>query len=70
MRYREASRKLRKLGCYEVTRRGGGSHKKWVNPQVQQGTVLPDWGRRDLAIGTLRSAVRKLGLTWRDFQEA
>ena len=70
MRYREAARKLNKLGCHEVSRPGGGSHRKWFNPDKRMGTVLPDWGRRDLTIGALRSAVRHLGLDWRDFQDA
>ena len=70
MRYREAVRKLSRLGCYEVTRRGGGSHRKWFNPRAQEDAILPDWGGRDLKIGTLRSAIRQLGLDWREFLEA
>lgn len=70
MRYREASRKLANLGCYEVARPGGGSHRKWFNPDKRMGTVLPDWGRRDLTVGALRGAVRQLGLEWKDFQDA
>ena len=64
MRHREAARKLERLGCYEVPRRGGGSHRHWFNPQAQTDATLPDWGGRDLKIGTLRSAVRQLGLDW------
>ena len=70
MRYRDAARKLRVLGCDEVTRRGGGLHRKWFNPQTQRTSVLPDWGNRDLKIGTLRSAVRQLGLDWQMFSDA
>ena len=70
MRYTEAARKLANLGCYEVQRRGGGSHRRWFNPDTNSDAVLPDWGRRDLKIGTLRSAVRQLDLDWRDFQDA
>ena len=69
MRYREAVRKLSRLGFYEVTRHGGGSHRKWFNPQGQTDAILPDWGGRDLRIGTLRSAIRQLGLDWKEFQE-
>ena len=43
--YREVARKLRALGCQERKRRGRGSHRKWFNPNTQQGTVVPDWGR-------------------------
>jgi hypothetical protein len=29
--------------------------------------VLPDWGARDLKLGTLRSAIRQLGIEWETF---
>ncbi|NEQ97242.1 MAG: type II toxin-antitoxin system HicA family toxin [Cyanothece sp. SIO2G6] len=67
MKYREVSRKLVALGCQELPRRGGGSHRKWLNPSTQQATVIPDWGSRDLKLGTLRSAIRQLGLDWQTF---
>jgi predicted RNA binding protein YcfA (HicA-like mRNA interferase family) len=69
MTYREATRKLIALGCQELPRRGGGSHRKWLNPQTQKVTSLPDWGGRDLKLGTIRSAVRQLGIEWRDFYD-
>jgi predicted RNA binding protein YcfA (HicA-like mRNA interferase family) len=58
--YREAAAKLRRLGCEEVRRRG--SHRRWVNPATGGRTTRPDWGPRDLKVGTLRAAVRELGL--------
>ncbi|MYC32780.1 MAG: type II toxin-antitoxin system HicA family toxin [Chloroflexi bacterium] len=70
MRYREAVRKLSRLGRYEVTRRGGGSHRKWFNPHAQTDAILPDWGGRDLRIGTLCSAIRQLGLDWQEFLDS
>lgn len=70
MIYREAARKLSVLGCQEVSRRGGGSHRKWTNPATNRSTVLPDHGGRDLKIGTVRAAVRQLGLDWVEFQQA
>jgi predicted RNA binding protein YcfA (HicA-like mRNA interferase family) len=70
MIYREVARKLVKLGCQELPRKGGGSHRKWFNPQTNQNTVIPDWSGRDLKIGTVRAAVRQLGLDWSDFQLA
>lgn len=70
MRYREAARKLANLGCYEVQRRGEDSHRKCFNPKANSDAVLPDWGRKDLRIGTLRSAVRQLNLDWREFNNA
>ena len=70
MIYREVARKLRRLGCEEDPRRGGGSHRKWRNPRTATRTSIPDWGPKDLKIGTLHAAVHQLGLTWHDFEEA
>lgn len=70
MKYRDVARKLSALGCQELPRRGGGSHRKWLNPAAQRAAVLPDWGSRDLKLGTVRSAVRQLGIEWDAFQQA
>ena len=70
MKYREIAHKLTALGCQELARKGGGSHRKWYNPSNQQATVLPDWGSRDLKLGTVRAVVRQLGIDWGDFQKA
>lgn len=70
MNYREVSRKLGRLGCEEIPRRSGGSHRKWLNPATQRATVVPDWGGRDLRLGTVRAAVRQLGIEWAEFEEA
>ncbi|HEY1187832.1 MAG TPA: type II toxin-antitoxin system HicA family toxin [Gemmata sp.] len=70
MTYRDAARKLKALGCVEIPRRGSGSHRKWQNPATNRTTVLPDWGSKDLKPGTLRAAVRQLGLNWDDFDTA
>jgi predicted RNA binding protein YcfA (HicA-like mRNA interferase family) len=70
MTYREAAKKLTALGCREVPRRGGGSHRKWFNPATGRSTVLPDQGARDLRIGTLRAAVRQLLIDWSAFENA
>lgn len=70
MKYREAARKLSRLGCHEIPRHGGGSHRKWLNPNNNRSTVVPDWGGRDLKLGTLRAAVRQLGLEWDEFSAA
>jgi mRNA interferase HicA len=70
MRYRDVARKLATLGCHELARKGGGSHRKWYNPSNQQATVVPDWGGRDLKLGTVRAVARQLGIDWQDFQEA
>ena len=68
MTYRQATEKLRRLGCEEVRRRG--SHRRWINPATGGRTTRPDWGARDLKLGTLRAAVRELGLDWQAFEEA
>ncbi len=70
MKYRDVARKLSSLGCQELPRKGGGSHRKWHNPSTQQATVIPDWGNRDLKLGTVRAAVRQLGIDWQEFQRA
>jgi len=70
MKYREAARKLQKLGCVEIRRSGDGSHRKWHNSRTNASTTLPDWGGKDLKMGTLRGAVRQLGLDWADFLSA
>jgi mRNA interferase HicA len=70
MKYREVARKQSQLGCTETPRKGSGSHRKWRNPLTNLSTVVPDWGGRDLKIGTLRGAVRQLGLDWSAFENA
>ncbi len=70
MRYREAARKLRLLGCEELVRRSGGSHRKWYNPQTDCLATVPDWGPKDLKMGTLRAIIRQLGLDWDTFKQA
>jgi mRNA interferase HicA len=69
MKYAEAARKLRALGCQELPRRKGGSHRKWHNPATGRIAPLPDWGSKDLKIGTLHAVVRQLGLDWEVFRE-
>lgn len=70
MRYREVARRLTKLGCVEIPRAGGGSHRKWLNPLNNRTTVIPDWGGKDLKLGTVRAAVRQLGIDWSTFDTA
>ncbi|CAN5803593.1 hypothetical protein BH23PLA1_BH23PLA1_36430 [soil metagenome] len=70
MKYREVAKKLAKLGCQELPRTGDGSHRKWFNPATNALTTVPDWGGDDLKLGTVRAAVRQLGLSWEDFRKA
>jgi mRNA interferase HicA len=41
-----------------------------MNPATRQGTIVPDWGAKDLKLGTIRGIVRQLGLAWQAFEEA
>ena len=70
MTYRDAARRFAQLGCQELRRAGGGSHRKWTNPETGAATVLPDWRGKDLKLGTLRAAVKQLGLDWIAFEQA
>jgi mRNA interferase HicA len=40
----------------------------WHNPVNGRLTTLPDWGPKDLRLGTLRDAIRQLGLDWDQFE--
>ena len=70
MKYADAARKLHEMGCEELPRRKGGSHRKWHNPATGRIAPLPDWGSKDLKMGTLRAVVRQLGLDWEKFRQA
>ena len=70
MTYREAARKLGALDCRELPRNGSGSHWKWHSPATNRRTMLPGWGSKDHKTGTLRGAVRQLGLDWGAFDAA
>ena len=70
MTYREIARKLRRLDCEELPRRSGGSHRKWHNPATGGIAVLPDWGSKDLKLGTVRAALRDLRIEWEQFGQA
>ena len=70
MKYRDVEKKLRKLGCVDISRRGGGSHRKWHHPALNTKAIVPDWGHKDLKVGTLRSAVKDLGFDWEEFVSA
>jgi len=32
-------------------------------------TILPDWGSKDLKAGTVRAAVKQLGIEWSEFEK-
>jgi len=68
VKYREVVKKLKQMGCEEIPRRGGGSHRKWYNPNNDVVVPIPDWGKKDLKIGTLRQIIRRLDLDWEEFK--
>lgn len=70
MKYRDITRKLKKLGCEELKRRGGGSHRKWYNPKTDKITVIPDWSGKDLKSGTIKAVIKQLGIEQKDFEDA
>ena len=67
MNYKEVEKKLKKLGCEQVKRRSGGSHRKWYNPHTNKTGTIPDWRGRDLRLRTLKSFLRALGIDAKDF---
>ncbi len=69
MNYKELTKKLRALGCNEIPRRGGGSHRKWLNPATGRGTVIPDCGNRDLKKGTTSGILKQLGIDRDDLEK-
>ena len=70
MKYREIAQKLARLGCEEILRRGGGSHRKWYNPMTDKIAPVPDLGSKDLKLGTVRGIIRQLELDWDEFTRA
>lgn len=61
MRYRELAKRLRGLGCEEL-RQGKGSHTIWYNPETGKMASVPNWGKKDLAPGTVRAIIRELDI--------
>ena len=62
MNYREFTKNLRAIGCREIARRGGGSHRKWFSPDTGRGTTIPDLGEKDLKAGTISGVLKQLGI--------
>jgi predicted RNA binding protein YcfA (HicA-like mRNA interferase family) len=70
MKYREVAKKLKRLGCEKITKRGSGSHRIWTNPLTQTSTTIPDWGGKDLKTGTLRSIIKQLEIDYQTFLDS
>ncbi len=64
--YREVARRLRALGYTRASQRG--SHVKWVRETARgrRTAIVPDTG--EIAVGTLRSILRQIGLSWEEFE--
>jgi hypothetical protein len=59
---------LREMECEELPRRSKGSHRTWYNAARRRLATLPDWGSRDVKIGTVRAVVRQPGLDGEEFR--
>jgi predicted RNA binding protein YcfA (HicA-like mRNA interferase family) len=68
MKYSEVARKLKKLRCEEIPRRGKGSHRKWINNAAGKGTIIPYHASKDLKTRTVKGIVSQLGLDWEEFK--
>ncbi|MDE0041112.1 MAG: type II toxin-antitoxin system HicA family toxin [Candidatus Poribacteria bacterium] len=69
MKYREIAKKLKKLGCVNLTKRNTGSHRKWHNHITGKTASFPDWGPKDLKTGTVRGPIKQLGIDWKEFEK-
>jgi hypothetical protein len=67
VKYKEVAQKLKQMGCQEIPRKGSGSHRKWYNPEGGAITPIPDWGSKDLKIGTLRQIIHQFKQSWGNF---
>ena len=68
MNYRTVAKKLTLLGCEEIPQRRTGSHRMWKNPKKNKKASVPDWGGKDLKIGTVRSIIRQLEIDYNKFK--
>jgi predicted RNA binding protein YcfA (HicA-like mRNA interferase family) len=64
----EAVRALQRLGFFVDRQRGSHAVLKKVTPQGERGCVLPM--HREIALGTLRSALKMAGVSPEEFKDA
>ena len=64
----EAVKALQRLGFFVDRQRGSHVVLKKVTPQGERGCVIPM--HREVAIGTLRSALKMAGVSPEEFKEA
>lgn len=71
MKYRKVAQKLTDLGCEEIPRRSGGSHRKWLNPVSNKVAPVPDREKQRSEIGQhFAQIIRQLELNWDEFTRA
>ncbi len=68
MNYRELTRRLRRLDC-EFERMAKGSHEIWMNTATHARTTIPNWGNRDLRVGTIAGILHDLGISRQEFEQ-
>ena len=56
-------------GC-RFERQGKGDHEIWINPDTHARTTIPNWGARDLKVGTIGAILRDLGISREHFERA
>jgi predicted RNA binding protein YcfA (HicA-like mRNA interferase family) len=64
----EAVRALQRLGFFVDRQRGSHAVLKKVTPQGEHGCVIPM--HREVALGTLRSALKMAGVSPEEFKDA
>lgn len=75
MRYRDALQRARAFGVVEDARRGKGSERLWIRETAPGSGKGPRYSMKchgdgtEIAPGTLRAALRRLGIDPKDFFE-
>jgi len=69
LNYRELTGKLRRLDCI-LDRYAKGSHEIWMHSRTGARTTIPNWGKKDLSVGTISRILRDLGIPKEDFAQA
>lgn len=64
LKYRDVIKKARKAG-FVYRRNTGGTHEIWWNEKKKKTCVIPH--HREIKSGTLKSILRQMGLSEREF---
>ena len=60
---------VRSCVSVSVGRNTRGSHEIWINTASHARTTIPDWGNRDLRVGTIAGILRDLGISRQEFEQ-